>query len=41
MWGGYRWFCSSGSKGASALGTEYAAEREHFYHVKRQGSSAD
>ena len=36
MWSGYRWFCSCGSAGSSALGTEYAAEREHFHHAKRQ-----
>ena len=41
MWGGYRWFCSCGSKGASSLGTEAAAEREHFYHVKRQTVTKD
>jgi hypothetical protein len=36
--GGYRWYCSCGGRGASAMGTHKAAEREHFYHVRRHTS---
>lgn len=39
--GGFRWACSCGRRGASALGTRKAAEREHFYHQKRQGVTKD
>jgi hypothetical protein len=39
--GGYRWLCSCGRRGASAMGTRKAAEREHFYHQKRQRITED
>jgi hypothetical protein len=41
MWGGYRWYCSRGSYGASVKATQEFAERDWLHHSRRDRPAKD